>query len=212
MANWRTCCLMLAVFAALLSSACGATPSGYDPDPIDTSGDPVQETLENAVPIPVSRGGYDFVLEPKASYVIRGKVLSRENYSYSWNALISPCDVAMAWGELLKDGLYNKLDWSQSNRWYWWQYGQGFTKSDRFVARYSSNTHVIPATRNLEKAAKSLHMGDDAELTGKLVYVKVSHEGESFWWNSSLSREDTGNGSCEVLYLERLKTDGHYYE
>ncbi len=201
-------------FAAfiLLLAGCGAAPSGYDPDPIDTSGDPTQETLESAEPIQISRGGYDFVLVPKASYVLRGLVLSRENYYGGWQSLLSPCDVAMAWGELLKDGLYKQLDWSQSGRWYWWQYGPGFSRTNAFVARYSSNTHVIPATPNLAKAAKSLHSGDVAELTGKLVFITGKKGGFNCWWNSSLSRSDTGDGSCEVLYLERLKTGDHYYE
>jgi hypothetical protein len=80
------------------------------------------------------------------------------------------------------------------------------------VARYSSNTHVIPATPNLARAAKSLHAGDVAELTGKLVFIKGKKGDYNCWWNSSLSRSDTGDGSCEVLYLERLKTGDHYYE
>ncbi len=197
---------------AVVFAACGPTPSGYDPDAIDTSNDPVQETLEEATPIEISRGGYDFVLTPKASYILRGKVLSRENYHGGWNALLSPCDVAMAWGELLKGDLYRQLDWSQSGRWYWWQYGAGFTQTNAFVARYSSNTHVIPATPNLARAAKSLHAGDVAELTGKLVFIKGKKGDYNCWWNSSLSRSDTGDGSCEVLYLERLKTGDHYYE
>ena len=196
----------------LVFAGCRATPSGYDPDPIDTSQDPVQEALEDAPPMEVSRGGYDFVLTPKASYIIRGKVLGRENYHGGWNALLSPCDVAMAWGELLKGDLYKKLDWSQSGRWCFWQYGPGFTQSDSFVSRYSSNNHIIPATKNVERAAKSLHAGYDAELTGKLVFIKGKKGDFNCWWNSSLSRSDTGNGSCEVLYLERLKTKDYYYE
>ncbi len=193
---------------ATVFAACGPTPSGYDSGAIDTSNDPAQEALENAPPIEISRGGYDFVLAPKASYVIRGRVLGRENYHDGWNALLAPCDVAMAWGELLKGDLYKQLDWSQSGRWYWWQYGQGFPQSNTWVARYSSNNHIIPATENLAKAAKALHAGDDAELTGKLVFIKVKKGDYNGWWNSSLSRSDTGNGSCEVIYLERLKTGG----
>jgi hypothetical protein len=39
-------------------------------------------------------------------------------------------------------------------------------------------------------------------LEGYLVNIT----GANGWhWNSSMSRDDTGGGSCEVLYLTRVK-------
>ena len=51
-----------------------------------------------------------------------------------------------------------------------------------------------------------------AELTGFLVAVHGAKGGQSWDWNSSLSREDRGDGSCEIMYLTRLKTEGRVYE
>jgi hypothetical protein len=43
-------------------------------------------------------------------------------------------------------------------------------------------------------------VNDLVELEGYLVYVK----GDNFTWNSSLTRNDTGDGACEVLYVEKI--------
>ncbi|OYV99730.1 MAG: hypothetical protein B7X11_05105 [Acidobacteria bacterium 37-65-4] len=201
-------CLLLAG----LLLACKATPTSWDSSPIDTSADPEQTPVEHPIGMAMRRDGYDVVLTPRADYVLRGVVLDRSSYYSGWNAALAPCDVAMAWGKLLEDGLYRKISWSQSGRWYWWTYGPGTGLDNAFIARYSSNTHVIPADTNLERAVKHLGKGDVAELSGELVDVGVRRGGYSGWWHTSLSRSDTGDGSCEVLYLRRLKEAGRVYE
>jgi len=204
--------LIAAVLALALAAACSPAITGVDDSPIDISGDPEQTPIQDPLPITFSKGGYDWVITPRASYVLRGRVLSRKNYRSGWNAVLSPCDVAMAWGKLVEDGLYEKLDWSQSNRWYWWEYGPDFSHENTLVARYSSNTHIIPATPNVARAAKSLGRGDIAELRGDLVRVDGRKGGNTVWWNSSLARTDQGDGSCEVLYLRSVRTGGRVYE
>jgi hypothetical protein len=117
----------------------------------------------------------------------------------------------MAWGDLARDGLYKRLSWSQNNRWYWWKSGSDFGHDDTFVVRWSSNTHIIPATRNLERAAMSLKRGRAAELSGDLVRVDAKKGERTYWWVSSMSRTDGGDGSCEVLYLRELKAGGKVF-
>lgn len=194
--------------------ACSGTPSGEESTPLDTASDPLQTPAEEAAPFEVTAGGETFRLTPLATYAARGIVLDRSNYSSGWNGRLSPCDVALAWGALLENDLYKELDWSQSGRWYWWQYdGSASPKvqDEKFVARYSSNTHIIPATPNLARAAKSLSAGDTAELCGHLVRVD-STGGEGNRWVSSTSRQDMGDGSCEVLYLTKLRIGDRVYE
>ena len=38
-------------------------------------------------------------------------------------------------------------------------------------------------------------------LSGQLVRVDGD---DGFTWSSSLSREDTGNGACELIWIEQL--------
>lgn len=201
----------LALVFLTFFSACGPSSSGPSTTPLDVSQDPVQKELSGAVPFRIQKAGWAVTLTPKASYTVRGIVLSVKRYRFDRNALLSPCDVALAWGPLVEGELYKKIRWDQSGRWYWWSYTAESPFDNAFIARYSANTHVIPATRTVGRAAAALQRNHPVELQGYLVDVDATRDGHSFWWHSSLSREDTGDGSCEVLYLERVVARGKVY-
>jgi hypothetical protein len=66
----------------------------------------------------------------------------------------------------------------------------------------SANMHLIPATKAIEKKLKNLRPGNVVALKGYLVDV----QGEGgFSWKSSLTREDTGNGACELIWVEEVE-------
>jgi hypothetical protein len=211
MSKIKTCFLLILFILAL---ACGSpAPSDYDSTAIDPSVEPAQESPENSKPIIIERKGWRFEITPKASYSVQGEVLSKKNYYSGTPAIISPCDIALVFGELYTSTFYKDISWSQSGRWYWWKYGASFPKQDdRYIARWSSNNHIIPASDNLKKAAKSVSEGDLVVLEGYLVSVDAKKGDDTFFWNSSLSRSDTGDGSCEVLYLEKIKIGENVYE
>jgi hypothetical protein len=205
----------LGVLGSLLvvfTSSCGPRPSAEDPTPIDVSLPPEQVALEGAEPIRVNDGGWEFTLTPLASYVLRGVVVSRENYRFDWNTGLSPCDVAMVWGELEAGDAWRRFKWSQDGRWYFWRWRGQEPFPNAMVVRTSSNTHIVPADSNLARAARSLSKGDVAELDGELVAIEGRKGGQTVRCRSSLSREDTGDGSCEILYLRRLRVAGKVYE
>jgi hypothetical protein len=208
------CALAVAAvgIAMLAVTACGPHPALEDESPIDVSAPPEQTAVEDADPVHLTAGGYDIVATPLAHYVLRGVVVSRESYHLGWNADLAPCDVAVAWGELAAGDAWRKLSWSQGNRWYFWRWSGQNPFADGLVARSSSNTHLIPASSDLKKAARALAPGDVVELTGDLVAIEGRKGGDWVRWRSSLSRTDTGDGSCELLYLRRLKVDGKVYE
>lgn len=197
---------------ALFLLACGPKPTGYDSAPVDTASPPEQTLIAHPLAFTLQAGGHAFTVTPRASYVLKGVVLHRERYRFGWTADLAPCDVAVAWGDLLKDGLYKKLHWSQSNRWYWWAYGPEWTRGDAFVVAHSSNTHLIPATPNVRRAALSLRRGEAAEISGDLVDLDCDEDGWEAHWHTSLSRTDEGDGSCEVLFARRIKARGKVFE
>lgn len=204
------------VAVAMLAVLCGCSPrpvpTRTDPAPIDVLSDPGQQPPAAAALPPIAAGGYDFAITPRADYIIGGIVVGRANYSGSWNSLLSPCDVAIAWGKLVQTGLHRRLRWSQRGRWYFWQYGGDFPFDNAFIARYSSNNHMIPATDNVRAAALALAAGDTVELFGQLVDVDGRSGDGAVWWRTSTSRDDTGDGSCEVLYVRRIKRRAVVYE
>ena len=55
-------------------------------------------------------------------------------------------------------------------------------------------------------------MGDQVKIKGKLVDIFAKNIGEpgkfdpeSFEWKSSVTREDTGGGACETIYVEDIE-------
>jgi hypothetical protein len=202
----------IAVALLLCAAACGPRPSAEDASPIDVSQPPEQTPIAGTDPIRLEVAGYDFTVTPLARYVLRGLVVSRENFSSGWNGTLSPCDVAVVWGDLAAGDGWRKLTWSQSGRWYYWRWHGVQPFSNTAVVQNSSNTHVVPASSGLGRAARSLEPGDIAELAGELVRIDGRRGQETVWWRSSLSRGDTGEGSCELLYLRHLRVNGKVYE
>jgi len=203
---------LLLALAALLLFACRPKVTRFTFEPLDIGSDPVQTACENVPAWTFTRGGFHITVTPKAEYTLKGIVLSRKNYSGDRNAILSPCDVAMAWGRLADEDLLDRISWDQSGRWYWWRCPDGFPFDNSFIARYSANTHILPATPNVRRAVLRLKAGDRAALSGHLVFVDATDGTSQWWWHSSLSREDTGEGSCEVLFLKSLEVDGKVYE
>jgi hypothetical protein len=203
--------LVVATLIIVCVWSCGPSPSGRDGSPINVQEPP---SVENQGPgiVRVTKDGYDIAITQKAAYTVRGIVVGRENYHSGWNALISPADVALCWGKLAENGTYKRLKWSQGNRWYFWHAGDDFGYNNDFVAQHSSNNHMIPATPNLAKAVKSLREGDTVEITGHLVDVAATKKSQNYWWKSSISTTDRGDGSCEVIYLTRIKVHGKIYQ
>jgi hypothetical protein len=196
----------------LLSCAPAPEPTSIDNTPLNVLDDPWMEMSESPEILTRVIDGIDLEIKLKASYIIGGIVVTTRKYGGNWRARLAPYDVAIAWGELVKDNTYKKLKWSQKGRWYYWRHGDDFTHDNNFVARYSSNNHVIPATDNLKRALGIMRRGDEAELTGYLVDINGKKNSETYWWISSTSVTDTGDGSCEVLYLVKMKLGSSVYE
>jgi hypothetical protein len=64
-----------------------------------------------------------------------------------------------------------------------------------------SNNHLITDQEILRTAIARLRVGDQIHLTGRLVAYQDAAQPE-FWRNSSLTRYDTGNGACEVVFVQ----------
>jgi hypothetical protein len=146
----------------------------------------------------------EFHLLPKASLEIRARVLSRERYYWGSQADLSPLDLALGWGAMSDQAVLDRIEVTQGNRWYFTRYQHPAPLSDTDIIYQSGNMHMIPAEDWIEDELKTLRSGDIVNLSGYLVDV----ESESgFRWKTSLNRTDTGNGSCEVFYIESVRRE-----
>ena len=143
----------------------------------------------------------DYQLTRRAEFRLSARVLSKEEYFIGREAELSPLDLALGWGAMSDQDILDRLDISQSGRWYRFSYGGHLPISDQEIIRSSSNMHMIPSGKSVEKSLDSLREGNLVTLTGFLV--DVDHD--SGWaWRTSMTREDTGAGACEIFFVDSV--------
>lgn len=136
------------------------------------------------------------------SYQGEFRILSRENYNFGTEAKFSPVDFAVGWGAMADPQVYSQIDISQGNRWYRWHVDHEPPIPLSDIAISSANMHIIPANKAAAEQLKHIKKGDLVYLKGALVEIKSS---EGWTWRSSLSREDTGAGACELMRVEEVR-------
>lgn len=158
----------------------------------------IPEQVELDPPIYIEKG--DYIITAKATFNIKGRILSIETYNTGRESDLSPIDFAMGWGPMSDQAVLDKIDISQSRRWYKWKTNR-YPIPRRQIEVNSANMHIIPANDKVEDKLNDLYQGNVVQLVGYLVYVKGR---DNWFWKSSLTREDTGNHACEVFYVEEV--------
>jgi len=146
----------------------------------------------------------DYQLTRKASFEIRARVLSKEPYYLNRTAELAPIDLALGWGAMSDSSVLDRIDISQSARWYRTRYEFPSPIPDQQIIANSSNMHMIPAGKSIERSLKKLREGDIVLIRGFLV--DVDHD-SGWYWRSSMSRTDTGDGACELVFVEYLSVE-----
>ncbi len=140
----------------------------------------------------------DYTITPLAKFHIEAKVLSQHKYSWGREAELSPVDLALGWGKMSDESVLAAITITQSNRWYHWHTDK-FPIPRREIETHSGNMHIIPADEYVRSKVGRVRTGDIVELRGYLVRVDAK---DGWHWVSSLSRDDTGDHSCELIYTE----------
>ncbi|MBK8946724.1 MAG: hypothetical protein IPM32_15830 [Ignavibacteriae bacterium] len=140
----------------------------------------------------------DYVLTSIAEFEITCKVLQLKNYNNDKMSNFSPIDIAVGWGKMSDQNIVDKLDIKQQHRWYVWRTKQ-FPIPRKEIEISSSNIHIIPVNDEVEDQIEEFKIGNIILLKGFLVNVK--DKDSNFTWKTSLKRNDTGNGACEILWV-----------
>jgi hypothetical protein len=161
--------------------------------------EPVQQPVARDAPVFAKDG---FRVAALASFELEARVLRSKSYCCGGPDRLAPVDVAFGWGRMSDEAVLARIDVSQSGRFYYWRYEGSPPIPHREIEVSSANMHLIPATRAIEKKLKNLRPGNVVALKGYLVDV----QGEGgFRWRSSLTREDTGSGACELIWVEEVE-------
>ena len=141
-----------------------------------------------------------YQLTPLAKFSIEARVLASKSYSFGREATLSPVDLALGWGPMSDEAVLNKIDISQSNRFYFWHV-DAFPIPREEIETHSANMHMIPADGNIEQTLKSVRVGQVINIEGYLIEAKSA---DGWRWKSSLTRNDTGGGACEVMLVKSI--------
>jgi len=143
-------------------------------------------------------------LTQRAAFDLRARVLSVENYRWGSEADLSPVDLALGWGVMSDQAVLDRISITQGSRWYFTRYDRPAPVTDREIIINSSNMHIIPANTWVLDKLNKVRKGNILQIKGFLVDVDSD---SGFRWRTSLRRDDTGNGSCEIFYVETLYID-----
>ena len=139
-----------------------------------------------------------FTIRALASFQVTARVLSSRHYRSGLESRLSPVDLALGWGRMSEDEILKDIDISQSARFYSWRVKE-FPIPKKEISSHSANMHLIPANREIEERIRDAGEGDVVSFRGYLVRI----DEENGWsWRSSLRRDDTGAGACEIVLVE----------
>ena len=205
----RRSTVALALAAAALGLAgCGfALPASSVPagEAVDWRGEPMQgATWRTPFAWPTRHG--EVQVRPRAAFDISAVVAAAEPYSFDDSAFLSPVDLVMTWGRLPEEPYRSRVSYYQITRYYFWR-TRDPSLDLHYIVTHSANMHIIPATHNLARALAHVGGGDRLRLRGLLVDV----EGSGFRWQTSMTRDDTGPGACELVWVEEMQRGRRLY-
>lgn len=169
----------------------------------------LEPPLQSAVstpPFTVTNNGTDYHIKPRYAYDLHGLVVSyaHHNGNYSlhrlWNDHINVADVCVVWSENTNGSDLNNIKFWNG------KFTCNFETSNagtwtRFRKNQISNNHLLTDDRHIRKAIKQVRIGDQIRIRGWLV--NYSND-TGFSRGTSITRDDTGNGACETIYLQQF--------
>ncbi len=183
---------------------------------------PIQEDIDDKSPFNFNINGKNIVMQKVATYQVAGRVVETYDYTTGIAGIvktitgkeyynqISCKDIAISYGALVPSENHNKMNYSMFGTRKVSYYVKDRSIFDTFssmdeLERYITNNHIIPANDKVNELIKNVSKDDFIQLTGYLVNVSWSEGIYHYSLESSLSRDDTGNGACEVLLVEDVK-------
>lgn len=144
----------------------------------------------------------DFELTPLADYAIEARVLGRRDYSFDAGSTLAPTDLAVGWSRMSDSAVIAQLDLSQSARFFSYHWKNQAPIPPEEIVRSAANMHMIPADAGVARALANVRVGERVAMRGELVEARRS---DGWRWTSSLRRDDSGGGACELMLVETIE-------
>jgi hypothetical protein len=202
--------LLAAASLALLLTSCWKAESL--PPPTLLRPVLLDEPLQLAVHQPAFQtriGEVEYTVQPLYRYELTGLVVSRHDsqtwwdYAHAeWKDELNAVDLCVVWGDNVASGAYLPLSYS-SDQWTCHVETGSSEAWQAFDPTALSNNHLLTDQPALARRLREARIGDQIRLRGYLA--EYSHRvGAGFHRGSSITRNDTGNGACETIYVEEF--------
>ncbi|HEX6945168.1 MAG TPA: hypothetical protein VF196_03175 [Casimicrobiaceae bacterium] len=164
--------------------------------------DPVQVDLDP----PLEFQAKDYAFRARAKYEITARVLRKEPYHLDGGANLAPFDLALGWGAMSDTAIVRQLDITQMGRFFYWRPRDwtAFPLSPKDIVVHAAQVHAIPADDEVLARLRRVRPGHVVTLTGYLVDIRGPN---GFRWNTSLRRDDTGDGACELMWIREVAVE-----
>jgi hypothetical protein len=171
----------------------------HTPDGVLAEVEPQQVNVTDGAKVQMGR----WTLTVRATYRVTARVLAREPYHFDSLSDLIPADLALGWGPMSDSRVLNTIEISQGNRFYYWRPSAATTLARDSIIAHSANTHVIPQNSVIAHQLERLRPGAVVTLSGELV---DGTRNDGRWIKTSLVRNDTGAGACEVMLVTDVET------
>ena len=168
-----------------------------------------RQRMHADTPFSVRAGDVDYRIEPVADSDITGLVVSRHDSDTFWDSFharnndhLNIADLCLVWGANAADGAYQHMAFWNGQWTCNFKYGYGAPIGAAHT-RALSNNHLLTERSDIAEGIRGLRVGDQVRLRGQLAVYRHS-TGMDFQRGTSTSRDDTGNGACETLFVTQL--------
>lgn len=163
--------------------------------------EPRQTALDSAAPL-ASWQDPAATLTPRAGISATVRVLSHQRYRWDRMSRVIPTDLAVGWGRMSDSAVLDQIELSQSARFLSWHTRAEPPLPWSYIATHAANWHIIPADQVVMRTLRRIRTGDIVVVEGELVDVDKPGE---WYTRTSMTREDTGAGACEVVLVRKLE-------
>jgi hypothetical protein len=207
------------VRAAMTASLLAAAVCWWMKDELPGADKLHQDLFTEPVQLRVNRPAMDttvngvrYRIQPRYSYDLRALVVSLHDsdtfwdYAHkAWNDNINLMDLCVVWGGNAKSGAYRHIDF-WNDQWTCSFQAKSREAWEAFDMTGASNNHMVTDDPAVARQLRAVRIGDQIRVQGYLVdYTTYLNGREMGKRVSSEVRTDTGNGACEVLYVESLE-------
>ena len=197
--TWALALCVVAWLAALVLKGRLPPAAGIAPALLQ---EPLQPATDRA-PFQFAYRGRAYAVTPVAGYELWGLIVSHNNIGaisdiYHNADDVDLKDIAVLWGGNLRRDDFRRVQFSSNAYVCYYRYPHGVSFNDHEFA----NVHLLAGDARVQQQIRGLHVADQVRLRGLLV--NYSPVGSTWTRQTSTTRNDTGMGACEVLYVEEV--------